>query len=181
MFACHSGTPHSRHNGEVTPRTKKPVTRVKERTRDITRSMVRPTPEDARFGRHAISRWGIKVVGTSVVLAATFSFVVIPLRDYRAQSKALTSKTTEFEALADANEQLQTEVNQLSTPEGIRNAARTLLGYVLPGEQRLALVKMPALPTELPQTWPYTLVSDIVKVRAQVTQASGNALAPLGP
>lgn len=165
----------------MAPRTKTSVTRAKERTRDLTSSLVRPTPEDARFGRHAATKWAIKIVGASVALAATFSFVVIPLRDYRAQSKALAAKSSEFEALADANEQLQTEVNQLSTPEGIRNAARTLLGYVLPGEQRLALVKMPALPTELPQTWPYTMVSDIVRVRAQVAQASGNALAPLGP
>ena len=109
------------------------------------------------------------------------TFIVIPVRDYRTQSKALAAKTSEFEALADANEQLQEEVNALSTPEGIRNAARTLLGYVLPGEQRLALTKMPSLPTDLPQTWPYTMVSDIVRVRAEVAAASGNALSPLAP
>lgn len=180
MFACHDGAPHSRHNGCVAPRKKTPVTRAKERTRDITRSLVRPTPEDAQI-KHVAARWAIRIVGTSVALAALLSFIVFPLRDYRAQSKALAAKTTEFETLADANEQLQFEVNELSTPEGIRNAARTLLGYVLPGEQRLALVKMPALPTNLPPTWPYTMVSDIVRVRTQVAQASGNALAPLAP
>ncbi len=164
----------------MAPRTKTPVTRAKQRTRDITSSFSRPTPEDARIGRHQISSWMVKILGSSVALAALFSFIIFPLRDYRAQSKALDAKTTEFETLADANEQLQIEVNALSTPEGIRNAARTLLGYVLPGEQRLSLVKMPALPTDLPQTWPYTLVSDIVRVRTQVAQASGGALSPLG-
>lgn len=164
----------------MAPRTKTPVTRAKERTRDLTRSVVRPTPEDAQFKNLAI-KWGVRVVGTAFAIAAMLTFIVIPVRDYRAQSKALAAKSSEFEALADANEQLQLEVNALSTPEGIRNAARTLLGYVLPGERRLALTKMPSLPTDLPQSWPYTLVSDIVRVRTEVAQASGNALSPLAP
>ncbi len=180
MFACHAGTPLTRHNGDVAPRTKTPVTRVKERTRDLTRSVVRPTPEDAKF-KHVAIKWSIRLVGTAFAVAAMLTFIVIPVQDYRTQSKALAAKTSEFEALADANEQLQEEVNALSTPEGIRNAARTLLGYVLPGERRLSLTKMPALPTDLPQTWPYTMVSDIVRVRAEVAAASDNALSPLAP
>ena len=164
----------------MAPRTKTPVTRAKERTRDITRSVVRPTPDDAQFKNVAI-KWGIRLVGTAFGIAALLTFIVIPVRDYRSQSKALAAKTTEFEALADANEQLQMEVSALSTPEGIRNAARTLLGYVLPGERRLALTKMPSLPTDLPPTWPYTMVSDIVRIRTEAAQASDNALSPLAP
>jgi hypothetical protein len=156
------------------------VTRAKERTRDITRSVVRPTPEDARV-KHVAVKWGIRVVGASFTVAAILSLVIIPVRDFRAQSKALDAKTAEYEALADVNEQLQIEVAELSTPEGIRNAARSMLGYVLPGERRLALTQMPTLPTDLPQTWPYTMVSDIVRIRAEVAQASGNALSPLAP
>lgn len=164
----------------MAPRTKTPVTRAKERTRDITRSVVRPTPDDAKF-KHVAVTWGIRLVGTAFGIAALLTFIVIPVRDYRSQSKALAAKSAEFEALADANEQLQIEVSALSTPEGIRNAARTLLGYVLPGERRLALTKMPSLPTELPPTWPYTLVSDIVRIRTEAAQASDNALSPLTP
>jgi hypothetical protein len=156
------------------------VTRAKERTRDITRSVVRPTPEDARV-KHVAVKWGIRVVGASFTVAAILSLVIIPVRDFRAQSKALDAKTAEYEVLADVNEQLQIEVAELSTPEGIRNAARSMLGYVLPGERRLALTQMPTLPTDLPQTWPYTMVSDIVRIRAEVAQASGNALSPLAP
>ena len=180
MFGCHVGTSLTRHNGDVAPRSNSTVTRAKERTRDITRSVVRPTPEDAKF-KHVVLKWGIRLVGVSFAIAAVLSLVVIPVRDFRAQSKALDAKTAEFEALADANEQLQIEVGELLTPEGIRNAARSMLGYVLPREQRLTLTQMPALPTDLPQTWPYTMVSDIVRVRAEVAQASGNALSPLGP
>ena len=180
MFGCHIGTSFARHNGDVAPRSKTTVTRAKERTRDLTRSVVRPTPEDAKF-KHVAAIWAIRALGATFTVAAILSFVVIPVRDFRAQSKALDAKTAEFEALADVNEQLQIEVSELSTPEGIRNAARSLLGYVLPGEQRLALTQMPALPTDMPDTWPYTMVSDIVRVRAEVAQASGNALSPLAP
>jgi len=180
MFGCHIGTSSARHNGGVAPRSNSTVTRAKERTRDLTRSVVRPTPEDAQF-KHVVSKWAIRLVGAAFTIAAILSFVVIPVRDFRAQSQALEAKTAEYEALADANEQLQIEVSELSTPEGIRNAARTLLGYVLPGEQRLTLTQMPTLPTDLPQTWPYTMVSDIVRVRAEVAQASSNALSPLVP
>ena len=108
----------------MAPRNKTTVTRAKERTRDITRSVARPTPEDAKF-KHVAIKWGIRLVGTAFGIAALLTFIVIPVRDYGSQSKALAAKTTEFEALADANEQLQNEVNALSTPEGLRNAART--------------------------------------------------------
>jgi hypothetical protein len=93
----------------------------------------------------------------------------------------VADKTAEFETLADANEQLQIEINKLNTPEGIRNAARAQLGYVLPGEQRLSLVKMPELPTDLPAQWPYSMVTNILQVRAEVAAKSGGPLSPLAP
>jgi hypothetical protein len=99
-------------------------------------------------------------------VAAVLSFVVVPASRFFTQRSAIAEKSAEYDALADANEQLQIEVNALSTPEGIRNAARAQLGYVLPGEQPLQFVQMPALPTDLPNEWPYTMVSDIVRIQA---------------
>ena len=101
--------------------------------------------------------------------------------DFVTQRSAIAEKNSEFAALADANEQLQTEVNDLQTPEGIRNAARAQLGYVLPGEQRLSLVPMPKLPTDLPPTWPYTLITDILAVRNATSGTPSSPLAPLAP
>jgi cell division protein FtsB len=116
-----------------------------------------------------------------VVVAAGTSLFFFPLMDFVTQRSAIAQKSSEFNSLADANEQLQTEVNALQTPEGIRNAARAQLGYVLPGEQRLSLVPMPKLPTDLPATWPYTLVTDILTVRSADTTNSAAPLAPLAP
>jgi hypothetical protein len=98
------------------------------------------------------------------------------VKAYFEQRDVFNKKTAEFNALADANEELQNEVNDLSTPEGIRNAARTQLGYVLPGEQKLSFAKTPALPTALPPQWPYSLVTSIVAVRTQVAANGGSAL-----
>ena len=128
------------------------------------------------YGRYAAAALGL-VVGVS----ATFSLVVFPVRDFVTQRSKVAEKTAEFEALADANEALQIEINKLSTPDGIRHAAREQLGYVLPGEQRLSLVKMPDLPTELPNMWPYTLVTDIVKVRTQVAANARSEFSTQGP
>lgn len=153
-----------------------PKPRKKQRVGDITRSLARPVPADAHLTRAKATRNLLRVGGTVVALATLVSLVVIPITDYLDQQKVLAKKSAEFDALADANEQLQNEVNDLSTPEGIRNAARTQLGYVLPGEQRLSFARTPELPTDLPAQWPYTLVTDIVAVRTQVAVDSGAAL-----
>lgn len=153
-----------------------PKPRKKQRVGDITRSLARPVPADAHLTRARATRNLLRVGGTVVALATLVSLVVIPITDYLDQQKVLAKKSAEFDALADANEQLQNEVNDLSTPEGIRNAARTQLGYVLPGEQRLSFARTPELPTDLPAQWPYTLVTDIVAVRTQVAVDSGAAL-----
>lgn len=160
---------------------KSPARRVADRTRELSRAIARPTPEHSRLTGHRGVQWLLRIGGATVALAAMFSLFVFPVRDYVAQSETLDRKESEIEALADANEQLQNEVNDLGTPEGIRNAARSQLGYVLPGETRIALAPMPDLPTTLPNAWPYTLISDIVAVRAEVVATTKNPLAPLGP
>ena len=125
--------------------------------------------------------WTLRILGVSLAVAAAVSLFVFPLRDWVVQREALAKKSAEFEKLADANEDLQNDVNRLSTPEGVRRAAREQLGYVVPGEQRIDLGAMPALPTTFPDAWPYTMVTDIVAVRADASAAAGNALAPLAP
>lgn len=120
------------------------------------------------------------VVGGVVVVALAISLFFIPAREYFTQRTALAQKNKEFNALADANEQLQNQVNQLQTPEGAAQAAREQLGYVAPGEHKVTLLPMPALPTSLPNEWPYSVVSNIVTIRANAAGSGGtlNGLAP---
>ena len=155
---------------------------AKDITRELTKGIVRPDPVAHRLASRPWMRWTVRLAGTSVVLAFALAVVILPVKDYVVQRSAIAEKVSEFEALADANEQLQDEVNHLNTPEGARNAAREQLGYVLPGEQRISLLPMPALPTDLPDVWPYTMVEDIVAVRQTTQATSGNdVLNPLAP
>ena len=165
----------------MAPRIKNPLSRLRSRARDATSSIVRTTPIEQRLARHPLTRWVARLALATVVVAGGTSLFFFPLMDFVTQRSAIAEKNSEFNSLADANEQLQTEVNSLQTPEGIRNAARAQLGYVLPGEQRLSLVPMPKLPTALPPTWPYTLVTDILTVRNAHSSNSANPLAPLAP
>ncbi len=165
----------------MAPRLLNPLSRLRSRTRDVTSSLVRPTPLDQRIISNPITRWIARLALATVVVAGGTSLFFFPLMDFVTQRSAIAEKSTEFAALADANEQLQTEVIALQTPEGIRNAARAQLGYVLPGEERLSLVPMPKLPTDLPPTWPYTLITDILTVRNADNDTSPSPLAPLAP
>jgi hypothetical protein len=118
-------------------------------------------------------------VGLVIIALLGLSLFVLPLRDYFRQRDAIAQKTHDFELLADATEALQNEVDRLKTPAGIRAAAREQLGYVSQGEERMTFVPMPALPTDLPDRWPYTIVSGILEVRATQSPSNSGALSPL--
>ncbi len=140
----------------------------------------RPIPRTPRehMSRPAI-RWVVNGVGLVIIALLGLSLFVLPLRDYFNQRNAIAQKTQDFELLADATEALQNEVDRLKTPAGIRAAAREQLGYVAPGEERMTFVPTPALPTDLPDRWPYTIVTEILEVRATQTPSGSGALTPL--
>ena len=122
-----------------------------------------------------------RLVVTGAVAGFLLAVFTVPVKNWWLQDRALSAKQAEFDALADANEQLQSEVNKLQTPEGVRAAARDQLGYVVPGESRIRLLDGAALPRTLPNQWPYTMVSGIVAVRQSIAQADNAPLSPLSP
>ncbi|MFM9084812.1 MAG: FtsB family cell division protein, partial [Actinomycetota bacterium] len=155
--------------------------RARARMADASKNLRRATPRESRLLQHPVAR---RILGLSVagVLAAfVFTRFWMPTRDYFSQRTALAQKQAEYDALADANEQLQVEVNELQTPEGVRRAARDHLGFVMPGEKRLKLLPPADLPVDLPAQWPYTLVTGIVTVRHGIATAGNAPLAPLSP
>lgn len=148
--------------------------RPRRKSRDLTRDLVRETPNDVRIARTPGLRMVTLALGGFVVLALVGTLVVLPVRDLFRQRTAIAQRSAEFNALADANEKLQNEVDYLQTPQGIVSSARTALGYVFPGERRVTILDMPKLPTALPPSWPYSMVTNIVAVRSSAaTQSSG--------
>lgn len=77
----------------------------------------------------------------------------------------MDSRTNQYGTYEEVNDALQDEVDALSAPEGLRQAIRSQLGYLLPNERRIPLLAQPDAPVTLPDRWPYTLVAGIVNLR----------------
>ena len=149
-------------------------------TRSLTRELTRPVPRDARLFQRSSTR--LIFFTFLVALAAVIGLVLFafPINDYFNQREDIARRDSEFVALEDANEQLQGDIQRLQTPAGVREAARRELGYLMPGERRLALLDDPTFPTVLPEAWPYTVVNSILAARSQWA-GKGNSPGGLDP
>ena len=107
---------------------------------------------------------------------------MFPVRTWLHQREVLAEKKSEYAAYEDIVEQLQDQVLYLRTPEGLRDAIRTQLGYLQPNERRLPMMDIPALSATLPERWPYTLVSGALVVRTiEVAERRATGEIPLQP
>ncbi len=153
------------------------------RPRDPTRA--RPTPVDATsFGdltrpiprdKQLVKGRGKRLLITGAALVVLAAFVaalfVLPVQAWLGQRDDIAVKQRELQVLTQANTELNQEVRRLTTPEGVREAAREEIGYVEAGEIRLTVLPAPAAPIVLPAEWPYTAVAQIISVRAGATTA----------
>jgi hypothetical protein len=108
-----------------------------------------------------------------VVFSFGNSFLVLPLTSWFGQRTEIDSRQTELDTIKKATDELQTEVDRLKNPEGIQDAAREELGYVVAGEARQQIVGDASAPIELPTGWPYDLVTQIISVK--VNEAAAKA------
>ncbi len=111
-----------------------------------------------------------------VIIGLTITFFIVPVRTWLSQQDLLDTRTRQYGAYEEVNDALQDEVDALSVPEGVRQAIRSQLGYLLPDERRIPLLAQPDAPVTLPARWPYTLVAGIVGLREtqQVGVGNGN-------
>ena len=128
---------------------------------DITRSIpidkrVSTRPKFALFA-------GLGVLGVLAAMAA--AVLVLPLGTWREQSDDLVKRQAQVDELRRVNGQLKAEVDRLRTDDGISEAAREELGFVKGGEDRTSILPLPALPTQLPDGWPYNVVTEIIAAR----------------
>jgi len=70
----------------------------------------------------------------ALVVCALALTVVVPLRNYVAQRQELAAVTAQQQALTTEVDQLTRERARLDDPEEVAAEARSLLGYVRPGE-----------------------------------------------
>ena len=81
------------------------------------------------------------------------------------QNDELAGLEHQLGQLESVNADLQVEVDRLQTDAGIMEAAREELGLIKWGERRETVTNLPALPTDLPDGWPYGPVKQIIALR----------------
>lgn len=154
----------SRSRTTSIPRPKdppKPSDEGRSRLGDFTR----PIPVEKRiFRRPRLTLFGgiFALVTVSAIAAAVF---ILPVGTWLDQGSDLEQRQAELDALQRVNGQLAGEVERLQTDDGIREAAREEIGFVDGGDQRLSFLPVPPLPRNLPNGWPYNVVTAIFDVR----------------
>ncbi|MDA2968587.1 MAG: hypothetical protein O2792_01965 [Actinomycetota bacterium] len=129
------------------------------------------------------SKFAIMPVGALFICAVLLALFVIPMRTWLNQRDSVAEKSQQFAAFEDINDALQDEVDVLKTPEGAQEAIRSSLGYLSPGELRVPMLEMPRATANLPDKWPYTVVTNILQVRSAqaIRNSSVEILNPLQP
>lgn len=134
-------------------------------------SAPRPRPLGAdsstRVSRKRRSRFALVPLGTLVVGAILTALLFLPLRTWNKQRTLVAQRSAQLAAFEDINASLQEEVDNLKTPQGAAEAVRSQLGYLSPSEKRVPLLDSPLASAKLPDRWPYSLVNNILKIKAE--------------
>lgn len=104
--------------------------------------------------------FALLVIGT--IAAAVF---ILPIQTWMDQDVDLEQRQAQLDELRKVNSELAAEKQRLETEDGIREAAKQEIGFVEDGEDRHSLLALPTLPTDLPDGWPYNVVSQILDAR----------------
>jgi cell division protein FtsB len=127
--------------------------------------LTRPIEAEHRLVTGRSNRWVLGLLGVAVVGALLAALFVLPVQAWMRQQDEIEVKQHELEVLTGANAALEAEVQHLQTIEGSREAARTELGVIVRGEERISILPSTGGALPLPTGWPYDAVSQIVAVR----------------
>ena len=100
---------------------------------------------ESNLVRHRGFRIASMPLGVVLVIALAVTMFVFPVRTWLHQREVLAQRESEYRAYEDVVETLQDQILYLKTPEGLRDAIRTQLGYLQPNERRLPMMDIPAL------------------------------------
>jgi cell division protein FtsB len=125
----------------------------------------RPIPVEKRIlQRPKVALFGgvfvLLVIGT--IAGAVF---ILPIQTWLDQDDSLVQRQTQLDELERVNGALAAEVDRLETEDGIREAAREEIGFVEAGEERSSILPLPPLPRNMPDGWPYNVVTGIIAAR----------------
>jgi cell division protein FtsB len=142
---------------------------VRRRASDVGRSrlgdITRPIRIDRRITKQRRSTALLMLIAIAIAGALAAALFVLPVQTYFGQDARLEQRRDQLAQLEQVNDDLRVEVERLRTDDGVREAARVELGMVEEGERRQSILALPDVPTDLPDGWPYSLVSGIAEVR----------------
>jgi cell division protein FtsB len=144
---------------------KRPSLRASDEGRSRLGDLTRPIPIDKRVSRRpkvALIAGAFALLVIATIAAAVF---ILPIQTWMDQDDDLAQRQAQLDELRKVNGEQAAEVARLRTDDGIREAAKQEIGYVEPGEDRYSLLPLPALPRDLPDGWPYNVVSQILEAR----------------
>jgi len=107
----------------------------------------------------------LAIIALAIAGALAAALFGLPIQTYFNQDERLDQRRDQLAQLESVNDDLRNEVARLDTVDGVREAAREELGFVEAGEHRESILDFPAVPTDLPDGWPYSLVNDITELR----------------
>ena len=126
----------------------------------------RPIPIDKRISRRPKVALFTGVFALGIIAAIAFAVFVLPIGTWRDQDDDISQRQAQLDELRRVNNELEAETIRLETADGIREAAREDYGYVELGEERSTVLPLPPLPTDLPDGWPYNVVTEIIDARS---------------
>ena len=163
MLACDNRFV-SRSKTTSIPRPAEPA-KASDEGRSRLGDFTRPIPVEKRILRRPkVALFGgifvLLVIGT--IAAAVF---ILPIQTWFDQDDSLIQRQAQLDELERVNGELAAEVDRLETEDGIREAAREEIGFVEAGEERFSILPLPPLPGNLPDGWPYNVVTGIIAAR----------------
>ena len=112
----------------------------------------------------------LALVALAIAGALAAALFVLPVQTWFNQDAKIERNRERADPAETVNADLRSEVERLHTDDGIREAARDQLGFIEQGETRQSILDLPAVPTDLPDGWPYNLVEGIVQPRGAARQ-----------
>jgi cell division protein FtsB len=136
-----------------------------DRGRSRLGDLSRPIRIDRRITHNRRSNMVLALVAVMIASALAAAIFVLPVKTMFDQDDQIAERTDQLAEMQTVNNELRGEVARLKTDDGIKEAAREQLGFVEPDEIRQSIVDLPPVPTDLPDGWPYSVISGIVAIR----------------
>ncbi len=104
------------------------------------------------------SRFIILVMLAAAVVAIIVFYGITPYNAWQEQRSTLDQVELQLHQISQQNQQLQAEIDRLSSYEEIERVARRDHSLIYPGERAYVVLPPPQPQLEVPKSWPYIIL-----------------------